>query len=51
MNQNAFQPVIPSPLPRRVSRQASVVWGDNIVTIGGGAPVRLLLDFLQQPVK
>ncbi|MCM2248610.1 flavodoxin-dependent (E)-4-hydroxy-3-methylbut-2-enyl-diphosphate synthase, partial [Klebsiella pneumoniae] len=29
------------PLPRRVSRQASVVWGDNIVTIGGGAPVRV----------
>jgi (E)-4-hydroxy-3-methylbut-2-enyl-diphosphate synthase len=41
MNQNAFQPVIPGPLPRRVSRQASVVWGDNIVTIGGGAPVRV----------
>jgi len=41
MNQNAFQPVIPGPLPRRISRQASVVWGDNIVTIGGGAPVRV----------
>ncbi|MCA3187324.1 MULTISPECIES: flavodoxin-dependent (E)-4-hydroxy-3-methylbut-2-enyl-diphosphate synthase [unclassified Cupriavidus] len=41
MHQNASQPVIPGPLPRRVSRQASVVWGDNIVTIGGGAPVRV----------
>ena len=41
MNQNASQPVIPGPLPRRQSRQASVVWGDNIVTIGGGAPVRV----------
>ncbi|KAI3589679.1 (E)-4-hydroxy-3-methylbut-2-enyl-diphosphate synthase (flavodoxin) [Cupriavidus sp. U2] len=41
MHQNASHPVIPGPLPRRVSRQASVVWGDNIVTIGGGAPVRI----------
>ncbi len=41
MHQKASQPVIPGPLPRRVSRQASVVWGDNIVTIGGGAPVRV----------
>ncbi|MGO4306373.1 flavodoxin-dependent (E)-4-hydroxy-3-methylbut-2-enyl-diphosphate synthase [Cupriavidus sp. RAF12] len=41
MNQKAFQPVVPGPLPRRQSRQASVAWGDNIVTIGGGAPVRV----------
>ncbi|GJG95740.1 flavodoxin-dependent (E)-4-hydroxy-3-methylbut-2-enyl-diphosphate synthase [Cupriavidus pauculus] len=41
MHQKASQPVMPGPLPRRVSRQASVVWGDNIVTIGGGAPVRV----------
>ncbi|AZG14131.1 flavodoxin-dependent (E)-4-hydroxy-3-methylbut-2-enyl-diphosphate synthase [Cupriavidus pauculus] len=41
MHQKASQPVIPGPLPRRVSRQASVAWGDNIVTIGGGAPVRV----------
>ncbi|WP_404991267.1 flavodoxin-dependent (E)-4-hydroxy-3-methylbut-2-enyl-diphosphate synthase [Cupriavidus pauculus] len=41
MNQNVSQPVIPGPLPRRVSRKASVVWGDNVVTIGGGAPVRV----------
>ncbi|MBE7940245.1 MULTISPECIES: flavodoxin-dependent (E)-4-hydroxy-3-methylbut-2-enyl-diphosphate synthase [Ramlibacter] len=29
-----------SPLPRR-SRQARAVWGDNVVTIGGDAPVRV----------
>ena len=28
------------PLPRR-SRQARVVWGDRVVTIGGDAPVRV----------
>ncbi|WP_423196865.1 MULTISPECIES: flavodoxin-dependent (E)-4-hydroxy-3-methylbut-2-enyl-diphosphate synthase [unclassified Cupriavidus] len=41
MNQEAFQPVLPGPLPRRQSRQARVVWGDNVVTIGGDAPVRV----------
>ncbi|CAG2152072.1 flavodoxin-dependent (E)-4-hydroxy-3-methylbut-2-enyl-diphosphate synthase [Cupriavidus plantarum] len=41
MNQEAFQPVLPGPLPRRQSRQARVVWGDNVVLIGGGAPVRI----------
>ena len=29
-----------SPLPRR-SRQARVVWGDRVVTVGGDAPVRV----------
>lgn len=29
-----------APLPRR-SRQARVVWGNNVVTVGGDAPVRL----------
>ena len=41
MNEKASQPVLPGPLPRRQSRQARVVWGDNIVTVGGGAPVRV----------
>ncbi|QET01267.1 MULTISPECIES: flavodoxin-dependent (E)-4-hydroxy-3-methylbut-2-enyl-diphosphate synthase [Cupriavidus] len=44
MNEEAFQPVEPvppGPLPRRQSRQARVVWGDNVVLIGGGAPVRI----------
>ncbi len=34
-------PVLPGPLPRRKTRQARVVWGDNVVTIGGDAPVRV----------
>ena len=29
------------PLPRRVSRQSVVAWGDNRVTVGGDAPVRV----------
>jgi len=41
MNEQACMPVLPGPLPRRQSRQARIVWGDNIVTIGGGAPVRV----------
>ena len=41
MNEKASQPVLPGSLPRRQSRQARVVWGDNIVTVGGGAPVRV----------
>ncbi|WP_454764261.1 flavodoxin-dependent (E)-4-hydroxy-3-methylbut-2-enyl-diphosphate synthase [Cupriavidus campinensis] len=41
MNQKGCQPVLPGPLPRRQSRQARIVWGDNIVTVGGGAPVRV----------
>src|SRR5262249_37850530 len=54
MNQEAFQPaqfdqtaqparvepVQPGPLSRRQARQARVGWGDNVVTIGGGGPVR-----------
>ncbi|WP_420996626.1 flavodoxin-dependent (E)-4-hydroxy-3-methylbut-2-enyl-diphosphate synthase [Cupriavidus sp. 30B13] len=41
MNQQDCMPVLPGPLPRRMTRQARVVWGDNVVTIGGGAPVRV----------
>ena len=41
VNQQACLPVLPGPLPRRQTRQARVVWGDNIVTIGGDAPVRV----------
>jgi (E)-4-hydroxy-3-methylbut-2-enyl-diphosphate synthase len=34
-------PIAPAvPLPRR-SRQARVVWGDRVVTVGGSAPVRV----------
>ncbi|MEY3725092.1 MAG: hypothetical protein RLZZ365_1027 [Pseudomonadota bacterium] len=29
------------PLPRRVSRQSVVAWGDHRVTVGGDAPVRV----------
>ena len=36
-----FGPVaVASPLPRR-SRQAKVVWGSRVVTVGGDAPVRV----------
>jgi (E)-4-hydroxy-3-methylbut-2-enyl-diphosphate synthase len=36
------QPIaIASPLPRK-SRQARVVWRNNVVTVGGDAPVRVL---------
>jgi (E)-4-hydroxy-3-methylbut-2-enyl-diphosphate synthase len=31
---------VASPLPRR-SRQARIVWGDRVVTVGGDAPVRV----------
>ncbi|TWG86637.1 4-hydroxy-3-methylbut-2-en-1-yl diphosphate synthase [Cupriavidus gilardii J11] len=41
MNQTHCQPVTPGPLPRRRTRQARVAWGDNVVTIGGDAPVRV----------
>ena len=43
MNQPSWemQPVaIASPLPRR-TRQAKVVWGSRVVTVGGDAPVRV----------
>jgi (E)-4-hydroxy-3-methylbut-2-enyl-diphosphate synthase len=34
------QPIaLAAPAPRR-SRQARVVWGDRVVTVGGDAPVR-----------
>ncbi|MBB3006330.1 flavodoxin-dependent (E)-4-hydroxy-3-methylbut-2-enyl-diphosphate synthase [Cupriavidus alkaliphilus] len=41
MNQQLCFPVLPGPLPRRQTRQARVAWGDNVVTIGGDAPVRV----------
>ncbi|AMR78995.1 MULTISPECIES: flavodoxin-dependent (E)-4-hydroxy-3-methylbut-2-enyl-diphosphate synthase [Cupriavidus] len=41
MNQQLCLPVLPGPLPRRQTRQARVAWGDNVVTIGGDAPVRV----------
>lgn len=41
MNEQLCLPVLPGALPRRETRQARIVWGDNIVTIGGGAPVRV----------
>ncbi|AOY93517.1 4-hydroxy-3-methylbut-2-en-1-yl diphosphate synthase [Cupriavidus sp. USMAA2-4] len=41
MNQQACQPVLPGSQPRRQTRQARVVWGGNVVTIGGDAPVRV----------
>lgn len=41
MNQQLCLPVLAGPLPRRQTRQARVAWGDNVVTIGGGAPVRV----------
>ncbi|MFS8975542.1 flavodoxin-dependent (E)-4-hydroxy-3-methylbut-2-enyl-diphosphate synthase [Cupriavidus necator] len=41
MNQQLCLPVLPGPLPRRQTRQARVAWGENVVTIGGGAPVRV----------
>ncbi|MBY4946865.1 flavodoxin-dependent (E)-4-hydroxy-3-methylbut-2-enyl-diphosphate synthase [Cupriavidus respiraculi] len=41
MNQQDGSPVLPGSMPRRQTRQARVAWGDNIVTIGGDAPVRV----------
>ncbi|WP_265920679.1 flavodoxin-dependent (E)-4-hydroxy-3-methylbut-2-enyl-diphosphate synthase [Cupriavidus nantongensis] len=41
MNQQLCLPVLPGPLPRRQTRQARVAWGDNVVTVGGDAPVRV----------
>ncbi|WP_432257482.1 flavodoxin-dependent (E)-4-hydroxy-3-methylbut-2-enyl-diphosphate synthase [Cupriavidus sp. TMH.W2] len=41
MNQQLCLPVLPGPLSRRQTRQARVAWGANVVTIGGGAPVRV----------
>ncbi|MDD4886456.1 MAG: flavodoxin-dependent (E)-4-hydroxy-3-methylbut-2-enyl-diphosphate synthase [Thiomonas sp.] len=37
-----FDPPIPEAVPaRHVTRQARVVWGDTVVTVGGDAPVRV----------
>lgn len=37
-----LDPPIPEAVPaRHVTRQARVVWGDNVVTVGGDAPVRV----------
>jgi (E)-4-hydroxy-3-methylbut-2-enyl-diphosphate synthase len=37
-----IDPPIPEALPaRHVTRQARVVWGDHVVTVGGDAPVRV----------
>jgi (E)-4-hydroxy-3-methylbut-2-enyl-diphosphate synthase len=41
MNEQLCLPVLPGPLPRRERRQARIEWAGNIVTIGGGAPVRV----------
>ena len=41
MNQQLCLPVLPGSLARRQTRQARVAWGDNVVTIGGDAPVRV----------
>ncbi len=41
MNQQDGSPVLPGSMPRRQTRQARVAWGDNVVTIGGDAPVRV----------
>lgn len=41
MNQQPCLPVTAGPQPRRRTRQARVAWGDNVVTIGGDAPVRV----------
>ncbi len=35
------EPILPIAITRHVTRQAQVAWGSRIVTIGGGAPVRV----------
>jgi len=35
------EPIPPIAITRHVTRQAQVVWGSRIVTVGGGAPVRV----------
>ncbi|MBS0466368.1 MAG: flavodoxin-dependent (E)-4-hydroxy-3-methylbut-2-enyl-diphosphate synthase [Proteobacteria bacterium] len=40
MNQSEAPIAMAAPLERR-SRQASIVWGERVVTVGGGAPVRV----------
>ena len=36
-----LQPIALSIPPQRKTRQSRVVWGDHVVTVGGGAPVRV----------
>jgi (E)-4-hydroxy-3-methylbut-2-enyl-diphosphate synthase len=38
---SCLPPLPLGPSPRRVSRQSVVAWGDNRVTVGGDAPVRV----------
>jgi (E)-4-hydroxy-3-methylbut-2-enyl-diphosphate synthase len=41
LNASSYEPIAAAePAPRR-SRQARVVWGDRVVTVGGDAPVRV----------
>ena len=35
-------PISATVIDRRASRQAQVAWGARIVTVGGGAPVRVI---------
>ncbi len=35
------QPIPATSIERRITRQAKVAWGQRIVTVGGGAPVRV----------
>ena len=41
MNQQQVQPIAEAVVAARPSRQAQVVWGQRVVTVGGGAPVRI----------
>ncbi len=41
MNQQQVQPIAEAVVAVRPSRQAQVVWGQRVVTVGGGAPVRI----------
>ena len=41
MTQQQMQPIAEALVESRPSRQAQVAWGGRIVTVGGGAPVRI----------
>ncbi len=41
LDPSCLPPLPLGPLPRRVSRQSVVAWGDHRVTVGGDAPVRV----------
>ena len=41
MTQQQMQPIAEAIVESRPSRQAQVAWGGRIVTVGGGAPVRI----------